>query len=93
MTGMLCADKIVSISRFNKGEANRIFKEVKDFGTKIVFKNNMPECVLISPEQYEELMESIIDYELYIQAMERLNDTNSKIYSSEEVERMLGLSE
>lgn len=91
MTGILCADKIVSISRFNKGEANRIFKEVKEFGTKFVFKNNMPECVLLSPEQYEELMEKIIDYELYIEAMERLNDTNSKLYSSDEVEAMLGL--
>lgn len=92
MTGVLCADKIVPISRFNRGEANKIFKEVKDFGTKIVFKNNMPECVLLSPEQYEEIMESIIDYELYIQAMERLSEPNNKIYSSEEVENILGLN-
>lgn len=93
MTGILCADKIVSISRFNRGEANKIFKEVKEFGTKFVFKNNMPECVLISPEQYEELLESIIDYELYIQATERLNNPDSKVYSSDEVEKMLGLSD
>ncbi len=34
---------IVPITRFNKGEANRIFEEVKSSGTKIVMKNNRPE--------------------------------------------------
>ena len=38
-------DSIVPISRFNKGEANRIFTEVKNDGIRIVVKNNTPECV------------------------------------------------
>ena len=36
----------VPISRFNKGEAGKIFKEVAEKGMKIVLKNNEPECVL-----------------------------------------------
>ena len=34
---------IVPITRFNKGEANRIFDEVEASGTKIVMKN--PELI------------------------------------------------
>ncbi|HBN86090.1 MAG TPA: prevent-host-death protein, partial [Clostridiales bacterium] len=43
-------NSIVPISRFNKGEANKIFDEVKQSGFKIVMKNNTPACILISPE-------------------------------------------
>ena len=50
---------IVPITRFNKGEANRIFDEVESSGTKIVMKNNRPACVLMSPEKYEVLMEML----------------------------------
>ena len=53
---------IVPITRFNKGEANRIFDEVESSGTKIVMKNNRPACVLMSPEKYEVLMEMLSDY-------------------------------
>ncbi len=48
---------IVPITRFNKGEASRIFDEVASSGTKIVMKNNRPVCVLMSPEKYESFME------------------------------------
>ena len=33
-------DSIISISQFNKGQANKIFSDVKKVGTKIVVKNN-----------------------------------------------------
>ena len=42
---------MVPITRFNKGEAAKIFDEVETTGTKIVVKNNRPACVLISPSQ------------------------------------------
>ena len=47
---------MVPITRFNKGEAAKIFEEVESTGTKIVVKNNRPTCVLVSPSQYEMLM-------------------------------------
>ena len=49
----------VSISLFNKGLAGKIFDDVKKNGTKIVIKNNVPECILISPEDYLNLIEKI----------------------------------
>ena len=36
---------MIPITRFNKGEANKIFDEVQRTGTKIVMKNNSPACV------------------------------------------------
>ena len=58
--------KLVPITRFNKGEANKIFEEVQEYGTRIVMKNNRPACVLMSPEQYESLMEMLSDQILLI---------------------------
>ena len=55
-------NSMVPISRFNKGEASKIFDEVESSGTKIVVKNNQPACVLLSPAQYESLMEMLSDY-------------------------------
>ena len=80
----LTVEKIIPINRFNRGEAGKIFKEVKSGGVKYVFKNNLPECVLLSPEYYNEMVERIIDMELYIEALEREAKTQ-KVYSEEEV--------
>ena len=57
MSVMGIMNSIVPITRFNKGEANRIFDEVESSGTKIVMKNNRPACILMSPGRYEALME------------------------------------
>ena len=72
---------IVPITRFNKGEANKIFDEVQASGTKIVVKNNKPACVLPSPSQYESLMETLSDYLLLDEAGRRAaaNDDNDNI--------------
>lgn len=70
VTGML--KTMIPISRFNKGEANKIFDEVETTGTKIVVKNNKPACVLISPAQYESLMEMLSDFILREEAEARM---------------------
>lgn len=49
---------LVPISRFNKGEANKIFEEVKRDGVKVVIKNNQPIGVIMAPEIYESLMKN-----------------------------------
>ena len=46
----------VSISRFNKGEAGKIIEEVKQDGIRVIVKNNAPECVMISVEEYDNLI-------------------------------------
>lgn len=89
---VLTADRIVPVSRFNKGEAAKIFSEVRDKGTKYVFKNNMPESVLISPEAYYNLLDSVIDMELYIEAVERKSRPDRRLYSSQEVMKLMGLA-
>ena len=49
--------RIVPVTRFNRGEAKKIFEEVALEGPKIVMKNNTPLCVLISPDDYSRLLE------------------------------------
>lgn len=49
---------IIPITRFNKGEAGKIIDEVKQDGPRIIVKNNVPECVIISIEDYNRLTEA-----------------------------------
>lgn len=85
-------ENIVPISRFNKGEASKIFTEVKNIGQKFVFKNNVLECILLSPEQYDEFMERMIHMELYIEALERLAKDSGRSYSQEEIMQEFGIT-
>ena len=50
----------ISITQFNRGLAGKIFQEVKQSGAKVVMKNNIPECVLISPDKYIKLINKIL---------------------------------
>ena len=84
---------IVPITRFNKGEANRIFDEVEASGTKIVMKNNRPACILMSPAQYETLMEMLSDYITREEAERRMIDYDPKeSINQEEMMKSLGIS-
>lgn len=48
---------IVPISRLNKGEAGKIIEEVKKDGFRVIVKNNNPECIMMSVENYNALMD------------------------------------
>lgn len=55
--------------------------EVETTGTKIVVKNNKPACVLISPAQYESLMEMLSDFILREEVetrMEQQDDSENR---------------
>ena len=71
-------NSLVPISRFNKGEANKIFEEVKRTGFKIVLKNNSPACVLLTPEAYAELLETLENYRLFIEAEKRMEKAKAE---------------
>lgn len=87
-------NSMVPISRFNKGEASKIFDEVASSGTKIVVKNNQPACVLLSPAQYESLMEMLSDSLLYTEAEKRMATNNdSETLSHEAVMEELGITQ
>lgn len=64
----------VPISMFNRGLAGKIFEEVKQHGSKVVMKNNAPECVLLSPEEYLRLVDEVNDARLAMIAAERMQN-------------------
>ena len=85
-------DALVPISRFNKGEANKIFDEVRLSGFKVVVKNNSPTCVLLTPEKYQEMIDIIDDQYLLSLAEERLKNDNGVTRSFEEILSKDGLT-
>lgn len=92
VTGML--KTMIPISRFNKGEANKIFEEVEKTGTKIVVKNNKPACVLLSPSKYETLIEMLSDYVLLEEADRRMeNYDSSESLTQEQMMREFGIGQ
>ena len=56
LTATKMLNSFVPISRFNKGEAGKIIEEVKRDGIKVIVKNNAPECVMITVEDYDRLV-------------------------------------
>ncbi len=87
-------NSIVPITRFNRGEASKIFEEVNESGVKVVFKNNSPVSVLVDPERYEEMVEALEDYALFIEAVQRMkNAQGEKSLSNDQVLKALGLNE
>lgn len=77
-------ENTVPLSLFNKGLAGKIFEEVKQCGAKVVMKNNMAECVLLSPEEYVKMVDEINDARLLILAAERMNRYDPETVISEE---------
>ena len=45
-------------------------------GAKVVMKNNAPECVLLSPEEYVRLMDEVNDARLLTLAVKRMENFN-----------------
>ena len=65
-TAMNILNNTVPISLFNKGLAGRIFNSVKKTGAKVVMKNNAPECILLSPEEYKKMIDEIKEAKLLL---------------------------
>lgn len=84
----------VSISFFNRGLAGKIFEEVKRSGAKVVMKNNAAECVLMSPEEYMNLMDELNDARLLMLASDRMAAYNpATVIPAEKVYKDLGVTE
>ncbi|MBO5606124.1 MAG: type II toxin-antitoxin system Phd/YefM family antitoxin [Acidaminococcaceae bacterium] len=84
----------VAITQFNRGLASKIFKDVKSNGAKVVMKNNVAECVLMSPEQYMALIDEVNDARLLATAIERTQNINTDtLISEDESNRRLGITE
>jgi antitoxin StbD len=84
---------IVPISRFNRGEASKIFEEVSETGVKVVLKNNAPVGVIVNPEWYEEMVAILEDYALYFEAENRMKNAPVEgLISNQQVMETLGIS-
>lgn len=77
-------NSMVPITRFNKGEASKIFDEVIAAGIKIVVKNNKPSCVLMAPEKYAEMSEELENYRLIVEADHRIQIAKGSDFVSQE---------
>jgi antitoxin StbD len=59
-----------------------------------VLKNNVPACVLVKPERYEEMIEMLEDYALFFEAEKRMKNAVSKGFiSQEQILNELGIRE
>ena len=81
------SNKTVSISEFNRGLAGRIFDDVKANGSKVVLKNNTPECILVSPDEYTKLIDELEDARDLMLANTRMSSMDkSDLISQDEFE-------
>lgn len=78
-------DRLVPISDFSHGGAGKAFKKVSNNNPLFVLKNNKPEAVIISPEDYTRLTEAEENFALYVEAMERMKNDDRTRYSMEDV--------
>ena len=85
-------ERIVPITRFNKGEANKIFDEVSREGFRYVVKNNQVKCILISPEEYDKLIDALEDRYDAQWADERILHDNGNTHSMKEVAKKAGIT-
>ena len=93
MNSRSAIENTISISQFNRGLAGKIFDEVKRYGAKVVMKNNSPECVLLSPEEYIRLLDEVNDARLLASATQRMSTFNpSTVISQEQVDQEFGFS-
>ena len=84
----------IPIGLFNRGMADKVFDEVKKSGSKVVMKNNSPECVLMSPDEYIRLMDEVNDARLLVLAVNRLENSDSeKLLSDKDVYHDLGITD
>ena len=95
MTNIMGAIKnTIPISLFNRGMAGKIFEEVKQNGAKVVMKNNNAECVLLSPDEYVQLIEEVNNARLLAIAVERMKNMDpDTLINQEEVYSELGITQ
>ncbi len=87
-------NSMIPVSRFNKGEAGRIFDALSHDKTRIVIKNNVPVAILLSPAEYTRLIEVNEDSILLAEAAMRIGASDKKDFIPEaDFMQSIGLSE
>lgn len=83
MTTTAVLQSMIPVSRFNKGEAGRIFDELTHDKTKIVVKNNVPVAVILSPDEYARIIDENADNILLAEASMRVSQSSQSDFISE----------
>lgn len=65
---------LIPITQFNKGQASKIFDRLSTEKKLIVLKNGEPSAVILSPREYERLIEIEEDYILLAEANKRIDE-------------------
>jgi PHD/YefM family antitoxin component YafN of YafNO toxin-antitoxin module len=78
MTSADVLDRLVPITSFNKGLASKVFDRARNLGPLFVLKNNVPEAVILSPEDFARMSEAEENYALLLEAMERIEANSGK---------------
>ena len=79
------------MSEFGDVKLKDILGKVRQMKSLIVTENNRPAAVVLSSEEYERMREQMIDNELLLEAVERLQKPQ-KSYSQEEVMQEFGIT-
>lgn len=76
-------DHIISVSDLGRGKASRVIQDVeKNKDQYIVVKNNRPQAVILSVDEYNLLMEAKEELELLLIASKRVSMNKSDKYTS-----------
>ena len=63
MTERNLLNNLVSVTIFNQGQASKIFNRLQSEKQIIVLKNNNPTAILLSPDEYDRLLNLAADGE------------------------------
>lgn len=84
---------LVPITQFNRGQASRIFDRLHTESQLVVLKNNQPAAMILSPDEYARLSEIEEDYQLLLEATQRLNSSAAPTTPMTDVMKELGVTE
>lgn len=56
MTEKNLLNNLVSVTMFNQGQASKIFNRLQEEKQIVVLKNNVPTAILLSPDEYDRLL-------------------------------------
>lgn len=81
------------MTRFNRGEADKIFEEVEQNGIEIVLKNNAPVSVILPVQEYKKLMNELEDMLLCDETRRRLEEGLHATIPAEELYAEAGITQ
>ena len=83
----------VRASELSQGNIRKIFDDLYKVGVVKVIDDGNSVAVLISPVKFEEIMESLDNYELLLTAFNRMNTSTTKTMTMNEIMNGFGITQ